>query len=220
VQPFVLSLTQATETGAVYTAAEIGHLAGIAKSAGLRVHMDGARLANALAASGCSPAELTWRAGVDILSFGATKNGAVTADAIIVFDNSVTTELNFRAKRAGQLAAKMRFAAAQLDAYLADNLWLRNAKHANDMTARLAEGLNSVANTYLAGTPQANIVFCRLPQQVIDGLLHEGYGFYHGRWQPGVVRFVTSFATTTHDVDELIHAVRRLTAAAIEQSVS
>jgi threonine aldolase len=220
VQPFVLSLTQATETGAVYTAAEIGHLAGIAKSAGLRVHMDGARLANALAASGCSPAELTWRAGVDILSFGATKNGAVTADAIIVFDNSVTTELNFRAKRAGQLAAKMRFAAAQLDAYLADNLWLRNAKHANDMTARLAEGLNSVANTSLAGTPQANIVFCRLPQQVIDGLLHEGYGFYHGRWQPGVVRFVTSFATTTHDVDELIHAVRRLTAAAIEQSVS
>jgi threonine aldolase len=220
VQPFVLSLTQATETGAVYTAAEIGHLAGIAKSAGLRVHMDGARLANALAASGCSPAELTWRAGVDILSFGATKNGAVTADAIIVFDNSVTTELNFRAKRAGQLAAKMRFAAAQLDAYLADDLWLRNAKHANDMTARLAEGLNSVADTYLAGTPQANILFCRLPQHVVDGLLDEGYGFYHGRWEPGVVRFVTSFATTTHDVDELIHAVRRLTAAAIEQSIS
>jgi threonine aldolase len=217
-QPSVLSLTQATETGAVYTPAEIGHLAGIAKHAGLRVHMDGARLANAVAALGCNPAELTWRAGVDMLSFGATKNGAITTDAIVVFDRSVTTELSFRTKRAGQLAAKMRFAAAQLDAYLADDLWLRNARHANAMTARLEEGLKSIPDTRLAGTPQANILFCRLSQQVIDGLLDEGYGFYHGRWEPGVVRFVTSFATTTHDVDELVHAVRRLTAAAIEET--
>jgi threonine aldolase len=217
-QPSVLSLTQATETGAVYTPAEIGHLAGIAKHAGLRVHMDGARLANAVAALDCNPAELTWRAGVDMLSFGATKNGAITTDAIVVFDRSVTTELSFRAKRAGQLAAKMRFASAQLDAYLADDLWLRNARHANAMTARLEEGLKSIPDTRLAGTPQANILFCRLSQQVIDGLLDEGYGFYHGRWEPGVVRFVTSFATTTHDVDELVHAVRRLTAAAIEET--
>ena len=219
VQPSVLSLTQATETGALYTPAEIGHLAGIAKHAGLRVHMDGARLANAVAALGCNPAELTWRAGVDMLSFGAIKNGSITADAIVVFDRSVTTELSFRAKRAGQLAAKMRFAAAQLDAYLADDLWLRNAWHANAMTARLEEGLKSIPGTRLAGT-QANILFCRLPQQVIDGLLDQGYGFYHDRWEPGVVRFVTSFATTTHDVDELVHAVRRLTAAAIEESRS
>jgi threonine aldolase len=175
--------------------------------------MDGARLANAVAALGCNPAELTWRAGVDMLSFGAIKNGSITADAIVVFDRSVTTELSFRAKRAGQLAAKMRFAAAQLDAYLADDLWLRNAWHANAMTARLEEGLKSIPGTRLAGTPEANILFCRLPQQVIDGLLDQGYDFYHGRWEPGVVRFVTSFATTTHDVDELVHAVRRLTAA-------
>lgn len=220
VQPSVLSLTQATETGAVYTPAEIGHLAGIAKHAGLRVHMDGARLANAVAALGCNPAELTWRAGVDMLSFGAIKNGGITADAIVVFDRSVTIELSFRAKRAGQLAAKMRFAAAQLDAYLADDLWLRNAWHANAMTARLEEGLKSIPGTRLAGTPEANILFCRLPQQVIDGLLDQGYGFYHGRWEPGVVRFVTSFATTTHDVDELVHAVRRLTAGASEESRS
>src|ERR1700757_1804382 len=217
VQPSVLSLTQATETGAVYTPAEIGQLACIAKHAGLRVHMDGARLANAVAALGCNPAELTWRAGVDVLSFGAIKNGSITADAIVVFERSVTTELSFRAKRAGQLASKMRFAAAQLDAYLADDLWLRNARHANAMTARLEEGLKSVPGARLAGT-QANILFCRLPQQIIDGLLDQGYGFYHGRWEPGVVRFVTSFATTTHDVDELVHAVRRLTAAAIEES--
>src|SRR6201997_1578716 len=219
VQPSVLSLTQATETGAVYTPAEIRHLACIAKQAGLRVHMDGARLAHAVAALGCPPAELTWRAGVDVLSFGAIKNGSITADAIVVFERSLTTELSFRVKRAGQLAAKMRFAAAQLDAYLADDLWLRNAWHANAMTARLEVALKSIPGTHLAGT-QANILFCRLPQQVIDGLLDQGYGFYHGRWGPGVVRFVTSFATTTHDVDELVHAVRRLTAAAIEESRS
>lgn len=213
VQPCVLSLTQATETGAVYTPAEIAHLAGIAKDAGLRVHLDGARLANAVAALGCSPAALTWRAGVDMLSFGAIKNGSITADAIVVFKRSVTTELRFRTKRAGQLAAKMRFAAAQLDAYLADDLWLRNARHANAMAARLAAGLRSIPGSRLAGTPQANVLFCHLPQQVIDGLLDQGYGFYHGRWEPGVVRFVTSFATTTHDVDDLVHAIRRLTAA-------
>jgi threonine aldolase len=218
VQPSVLSVTQATETGAVYTPAEIGQLARIAKYAGLRVHMDGARLANAVAALGCRPAELTWLAGVDVLSFGAIKNGGMTADAIVVFDRSLTTELSFRAKRAGHLAAKMRFAAAQLDAYLADDLWLRNARHANAMTARLEEGLRSIPGVRLAGTPQANLLFCRLPQEVIDGLLDQGYDFYHGRWEPGVVRFVTSFATTTADVDALVHAVRGLTVAAIEKS--
>jgi threonine aldolase len=216
----VLSLTQATETGAVYAPAEIQHLAGIAKHAGLRLHLDGARLANAVAALRCSPAEITWRAGVDMLSFGATKNGAMTADAIVVFDRSITTELSFRAKRAGQLAAKMRFAAAQLDAYLADDLWLRNARHANAMTTRLAAGLRSIPGTRIAGTPQANMLFCRLLKQVIDGLLDQGFRFYHGRWEPGVVRFVTSFATTADDVDELIHAVRRLTAAAVEDGGS
>jgi threonine aldolase len=157
---------------------------------------------------------------VDMLSFGAIKNGSITADAIVVFERSLTSELNFRAKRAGQLAAKMRFAAAQLDAYLTDDLWLRNAWHANAMTARLEEGLKSIPGTRLAGTAGANILFCHLPQQVIDGLLDQGYGFYHGRWEPGVVRFVTAFTTTTHDVDGLVHAVRRLTAGAGEESRS
>ncbi|WP_082968981.1 low specificity L-threonine aldolase [Mycobacterium sp. E2699] len=218
VQPSVLSLTQATEAGAVYTPAEIGYLASIAKHAGLRVHLDGARLANAVAALGCHPAELTWRAGVDVLSFGAIKNGSITADAIVVFDRSVTTELSFRAKRAGQLAAKMRFAAAQLDAYLADDLWLRNARHANAMTDRLEKGLKSIPGVRIVGSPEANIVFCHLPQHVVYGLLDRGYGFYHRRWEPGVVRFVTSFATTTHEVDDLVCAVRRLSAGAIEES--
>ncbi|HEX4218719.1 MAG TPA: hypothetical protein VHZ02_10150, partial [Acidimicrobiales bacterium] len=100
------------------------------------------------------------------------------------------------------------------------DLWLRNAWHANAMTARLEEGLKSIPGARLAGTPEANILFCRLPQQVIHGLLDQGYSFYHDRWEAGVVRFVTSFATTTQDVDELVHAVRRLTASALEESRS
>ncbi|WP_030244799.1 MULTISPECIES: threonine aldolase family protein [unclassified Streptomyces] len=209
VEPSVVSVTQATETGAVYTLDEIRTLGSIAEEAGLRLHMDGARFAGAVAALGCTPAELTWRAGVDLLSFGATKNGTMTADAIVVFDRSLTSELAFRAKRAGQLTSKMRFQAAQLDAYLRDDLWLRNAAHANAMAARLQAGLKAVPGVELLGAADANILFCRLPQQITEGLLAENYAFYHDRWEPGVVRFVTSFATTEHDVDHLVRAVVR-----------
>ncbi|MFF4585988.1 threonine aldolase family protein [Streptomyces sp. NPDC001388] len=211
VEPSVVSLTQATETGAVYTLDEIRTLGSLTRDAGLRLHMDGARFAGAVAALGGTPAELTWRAGVDLLSFGATKNGTMTADAIVVFDRSLTPELTFRAKRAGQLAAKMRFHAAQLDAYLTDGLWLRNATHANAMAARLQDGLKALPGVDLLGVADANVVFCRLPQPVTEALLAEGYVFYHDRWEPGVARFVTSFATTEQDVDGLLHAVRRHT---------
>ncbi|MFF3332953.1 threonine aldolase family protein [Streptomyces sp. NPDC002888] len=209
VEPSVVSLTQATETGAVYTLDEIRTLGSIAEEAGLRLHMDGARFAGAVSSLGCTPAELTWRAGIDLLSFGATKNGTMTADAIVVFDPSLTAELAFRAKRAGQLASKMRFHAAQLDAYLTDDLWLRNAAQANAMAARLQDGLKAIPEVGLLGAADANILFCRLPQQVTEGLLADGYAFYHDRWEPGVVRFVTSFATTPQDVDHLLAAVRR-----------
>ncbi|BBC30116.1 L-threonine aldolase [Streptomyces graminofaciens] len=209
VEPSVVGVTQATETGAVYSLDELGTLGGITEEAGLRLHMDGARFAGAVASLGRTPAELTWRAGVDLLSFGATKNGTMTADAIVVFDRSLTPELSFRAKRAGQLAAKMRFQAAQLDAYLTDDLWLRNASHANAMAARLQEGLKAIPEVGLLGATDVNILFCRLPQQVTEGLLADGYAFYHDRWEPGVVRFVTSFATTPEDVDDLLRAVVR-----------
>ncbi|MEU2284524.1 low specificity L-threonine aldolase [Streptomyces sp. NPDC013178] len=209
VEPSVVSVTQATETGAVYTLDEIRTLGSIAQEAGLRLHMDGARFAGAVDSLGCAPAELTWRSGVDLLSFGATKNGTMTADAIVVFDRSLTAELAFRAKRAGQLTSKMRFQAAQMDAYLRDDLWLRNAAHANAMAARLQEGLKAIPGVGLLGAADANILFCRLPQQVTEGLLAEGYAFYHDRWEPGVVRFVTSFTTTEHDVDHLVQAVSR-----------
>lgn len=209
VEPSVVSVTQATESGAVLTVDEIRTLGAITEDAGLRLHMDGARFAAAVAALGCSPADMTWRAGVDVLSFGATKNGTMTADAIVVFDRSLTPELAFRAKRSGQLASKSRYNGAQLDAYLADGLWLRNAAHANAMAARLLEGIKALPGAELLGGADANIVFCRLPQPVIDGLLDEGYVFYHDRWGPGVVRFVTSFATTAEDVDQLLETARR-----------
>lgn len=174
--------------------------------------MDGARFANAVAALGCTPAELTHQAGIDVLSFGATKNGAMTADAIVVFDRSLTPELSFRAKRAGQLTSKMRFQSAQLDAYLTDGLWLRNAAHANTMAERLGNGLKTLPGAELLHAVEANILFCRLPQPIIDQLLaDEGFTFHHDRWEPGVCRFVTAFSTTEHDVDALREAVRRLT---------
>ncbi|MDT7561317.1 MAG: threonine aldolase, partial [Pseudonocardiales bacterium] len=205
------SISQATESGSVYSLEEIRRLSGIAKEAGLRVHMDGARFANALDHLGATPAEMTWRAGIEVLSFGATKNGAMTADVIVSFDPALAAELAFRAKRAGQLASKMRFHTAQIDAYLTDSLWLHNARQANTMATRLGDGLKAIPGTGLLATPQANILFCRLPQQVTEGLLAEGYAFYHDRWQPGIVRFVTAFSHSSDDIDQLLDAVRRHT---------
>lgn len=150
---------------------------------------------------------VTWRAGIDVLSFGATKNGAMTADALVVFDRSLTGQLEYRTKRAGQLTSKMRFQAAQLDAYLTDNLWLRNAAHANAMAARLTDGLRAIPAIRLCGTPEANIVFANIPAAVTQDLLNQGFSFYHDRWAPETVRFVTSFTTTNKDIDDLIHAI-------------
>jgi threonine aldolase len=145
VQPSAVSISQATESGSVYTLDEIRRLSAIAKETRLRVHMDGARFANALDQLGASPAEMTWKAGIDVLSFGATKNGAMTADAIVSFDPALATELAFRAKRAGQLAPKMRFHAAQIDANLTDGLWLRNARQANAMAfSHSADGIDQL----------------------------------------------------------------------------
>ncbi|MFC3966409.1 threonine aldolase family protein [Nocardia jiangsuensis] len=211
VQPSVLSITQATETGSVYSVAELETLTGIAGEAGLRVHMDGARFANALAALGATPAELSWRSGVDVLSFGATKNGTMTADAIVCFDPALATELAFRHKRGGQLTAKMRFQTAQLGAYLTDDLWLRSAAHANAMAERLRAGLAAAPGVRVAGELGANILFCHFPAALTAGLRERGYAFYADRWEPGVVRLVTSFAHRPADIDDLLAAVRALT---------
>ncbi|KAM5353368.1 hypothetical protein ACJ41O_000018 [Fusarium nematophilum] len=208
VQPSVVSISQATESGSVYTIDELHELSSIAKDAGLRVHMDGARFANALVHLEASPAEMTWKAGVDVLSFGLTKNGAMMVDIIISFDPTLASELAFRQKRAGQLASKMRFHTAQIEAYLADGLWLRNARHANGLALRLAAGLQSIPGPEVVREPEANILFCRLAPHVTKELLGRRYQFYHDRWEPGTVRFVTSFSHSPSSVDELVEDVR------------
>ena len=169
--------------------------------------MDGARFANALVSVGGTPAELTWKAGVDVLSFGATKNGALNAEALIVFNEALWETLPFRRKRAGHLISKMRFVAAQMQAYLQDELWLRNARHANSMTGRLAEGLARVAGVELLAPAVTNMLFVKMPEPVLNGLLQQGFDFYHGgRWEEGVARLVTSFQTTPEEVDALVWA--------------
>jgi len=210
VQPSSVSITQATEVGSVYTLSEIGAISEVCRSAKLPLHMDGARFANALVTVGCSPAEMTWKTGVDLVSFGATKNGTFGVDALVSFREDIAGELAFRRKRAGQLSSKMRFMSAQMDAYLRDGLWLRNASNANDMAKALATALALIPGVEILQPPEANILFCRLPTQLIRGLLDMGFGFYHDRWGPGIVRFVTSFSTTAEDVADLVRAASAL----------
>lgn len=210
VQPTSVSITQATESGSLYSVEEVQEIGQICRDNNLKLHMDGARFANALVALNCTPAQMTWQAGVDILSFGATKNGVLAAEAIIVFDKSLVTELAFRRKRGGHLLSKMRFLSAQMDAYLTNGLWLKNATHANVMANRLGQGLASIEGIELLCETQANIIFCRLPDPAIQGLLAQGFRFYHNRWGQGVVRLVTSFATATEEVDAFIKSARQL----------
>lgn len=207
-QPAAVSLTQATEAGTVYRAEEIAELAEVARRHGLAVHVDGARFANAIAHLGCAPADITWRAGVDVLSFGATKNGAAAAEAVIFFDPAKAAEFAFRRKRGGHLFSKMRFLSAQLDAYLADDLWLRNARHANLMAARLAEGLSGIPGARMRYPVEANELFVELPDPTIERLLARGFQFY--RWDGNCIRLVTAFNTAPADVDAFLVAAREI----------
>lgn len=210
-RPVMLTLTQATEAGTVYTLEEIETRAKRAKDAGLGVHMDGARFANALAHLDCSAAQMTWRAGVDLLSLGATKNGCWCAEALVIFDRSLQEEAEYLRKRSGWLFSKSRFVTAQFDAWLKDGLWLELARHANAMADRLRTGIEAAPNARLAWPGQANEVFVLIEAGLAGRLQEKGARFYpwappHGYEMPeaeGVVlyRFVTSFATTEQEVD-------------------
>jgi threonine aldolase len=210
-QPSALSITNPTDYGTVYSVERVRELAGAARARGLRVHIDGARIANAIDALGCTPAELTWQSGVDVVSLGATKNGALSTDAIVCFDPALAEQLTYRVKRAGQVASKMRFQSAQLDAYLTDGLWLRLAATANAAMARLADSLEQLGVGFVA-RPEANIAFVEVPDAVADRLEAAGLLFY--RISPGVIRFVTSFQTTLDDVDEVLHRMSAALTAA------
>ena len=207
-QPAAVSITQVTETGAVYSLDEVKAISAVCKTHGLKLHMDGARFANAVAALGCSAADITWKAGVDLLSFGATKNGALTAEAVVIFDTGLARDFGYRRKRGGHLFSKMRLLSVQWDAYVTDDLWLRNARHANAMAGRLAEGLSQIDGAGITRPVEANIVFPELPRPVIDALKADDYLFYE-RGGENVIRLVCSFATTEQDVDGLIAAVNR-----------
>ncbi len=203
-QPAVLSLTQPTDYGTVYSVEQVAALADRAKSRELRVHLDGARIANAIAALRCSPADLTWRAGVDVFSLGALKNGSLSTDAIVCFDPAVADELHYRVKRAGHVASKMRFQSVQLQTYLTGELWLRLAATANDAMSRLAVGLDKLGLEPV-GRPDVNMAFVRIDDDAIDRLERSGLLFY--RMGPGLVRFVTSFQTTDDDVETALDRI-------------
>ncbi len=205
-QPSAVSLTQVTELGTVYTLDEISAVAEVCRAAGVRLHMDGARFANALVALNCTPAEMSWKRGVDVLSFGATKNGALGCEAIIVFDKSLAEALAFRRKRAGHLFSKMRLLSAQMQAYLAGDLWLRNARHANAMAARLHAGLAPVPGVEFPYPVGANMLFPKFPDGMAARLKDRGFKFYDNRWAPGICRLVTAFNTRAEDVDALVAA--------------
>jgi threonine aldolase len=205
-QPAAVTITQATEAGAVWRPDEVARIGAIARAHGLPLHMDGARFANAAAALGRPPAELTWRAGVDVLSFGATKNGAMAAEAVVFFDPARAAELRYRRKRAGHLFSKMRFLSAQLEACLKDDLWLRNARHANACARRLAEGLAALPGARLAHPCEANEVFVELPEPAIARLQQAGVGFH--RWSGQVVRLVCAWDTALADVERALALAR------------
>jgi threonine aldolase len=204
VQPAVLSITNATEYGLVYRAGEVTALGRLAKERGLAFHMDGARFANALATTGDSPADVTWRAGVDALSFGFIKNGGLNAEALIVFRPELADEIAVRRKRAGHLLSKGRFLAAQILAMLDDDLWLANARAAN-AAARVVAGAAPERLTYPV---EANEIFLKLNADEADGLRAAGFDFYD--WGPGEIRLVTSWDQQGEEIERLASAIRAL----------
>jgi threonine aldolase len=204
VQPFALNITQPTDFGTLYTVDQIRALAQVAHRHGLLVHLDGARFANALVALGCTPAEMTWRAGVDVVSFGATKNGAMNAEAVLVFDEAVAARLPYLMKRGGQVVSKARFLSAQLDRYLADDLWLGRARAANANAQRLALRLQAIAGVELVGRVEINMLFTRLPPRAVEALDRGPYRYYKlGREQ----RFVCRHDQEPAGMDALIDAI-------------
>ena len=206
-KPSAVSLTQATDLGAVYTVDQIRAVVDVAKRRGLKLHMDGARFANALARLGCSPAEATWRSGIDIMSFGATKNGGALCDAIVVFAPDLADGLAVQLRRAGQVWSKMRFASAQLIAYVENGRWLDMARSSNAIAARIAAGLSDTPAARLLAPVEANEIFLELPSMTMDRLEADGFQFY--RRSQSLARFVCRFDTTAAEGDALLTALTR-----------
>ncbi len=223
--PAAVSLTQATEAGTVYQPAELQAIAEVARRHKVRLHMDGARFANAMAFLGVPARQVTWEAGIDVLSFGASKGGCMAAEAVVFFDPALAENFGYRRMRAGHLVSKMRFISAQLEAYLADGLWLKLARHANAMAQRLALGLAAIGEgRHPSAGPgvrvlhpvEINEVFVQMPQPMIAGLRQAGFAFYDWPAPPEeagpAIRLVTAFNTEAADVELFLKAARQLSA--------
>ena len=212
-QPSAVSLTQSTEVGTVYTVEEVRLLSEQAHDLGLRVHMDGARLANAAASLGVPLGDVTTGAGVDVLSLGGTKNGLMFAEAVVVLEPDAVSGMKYLRKMNMQLASKMRFLSAQLVALFEGDLWLRSARHANAMAARLAAAVADIPGVRLTQPTQANGVFVALPPGVAERV-RQAFRFYDWNQATGEVRWMCSFDTTESDVDGLVAAVRECSQSA------
>lgn len=199
-KPKVVSITQATELGTVYSVEEVRAIAAMAKRHHLRLHMDGARFANAVAHLGCHPSDITWRAGVDVLCFGGTKNGLPVGEAVVFFDRALSQDFAWRVKQGGQLASKMRFISAPWLGMLDGDTWLRHARHANAMAQRLFEAIRDVPGVEVLHPPEANAVFAHLPRAVIDALHAKGWRFYEFIADGGC-RLMCAWDTTPEAVD-------------------
>jgi threonine aldolase len=205
-QPSAVSITQATEAGTVYSPDEIADIAHRCRAHGLRLHMDGARFANAVAGLNCAPADLTWRAGVDVLSFGATKNGAMAAEAVVFFKPELAESFLYRRKRGGHLFSKSRFLSVQLLAMLENGLWLRLARAANARARELADGLGRLPGAKVVWPVQANEVFVKLPVAAAEAMRQRGALFHTWSEADSLYRFVCSFDKTAEDTTALVQA--------------
>ncbi|HJM96984.1 MAG TPA: low specificity L-threonine aldolase [Acidimicrobiales bacterium] len=204
-QPGAISITQSTEYGTLYTVEELKEVIGIAKQAGLRVHMDGARIANATAALGVPIADFTCDLGVDILSFGGTKNGMAYGEAIVVFNPELAEAAEFIQKQSAQLPSKMRYIAAQFSAMFKDNLWLKHASHANEMAQLLAEGISGIRDVEITQSTEVNAVFAKLPKEAIATL--QEWSYFYDWEKENEVRWMTSYVTTPKDVERLVEGI-------------
>jgi threonine aldolase len=210
-RPRALSLSCPTELGTVYQPEEVAALGAVARRHGLRVHMDGARFANAVASLGVTPAEMTWKAGVDVLSFGGTKLGSPVGEAVVFFNRALGEEFAYRCKQAGQLASKMRFLSAPWTVLLRDDLWLEIAGRANARARRLEAGLRSVSGVEILYPVEANAVFARLPEHVHGGMRDRGWRYY--LFIGGGARLMCSWSTTEEEVDAFLRDIRELARA-------
>ena len=209
-KPQVLSITQTTELGTIYTPDELIAIHGLTKRLNLKLHMDGARFANAVASLQVHPKELTWRAGVDVLTFGGTKNGMPMGEAVVFFEKKLADEFEYRCKQAGQLASKMRYLSAPWLGLLKDGAMLRNATHANACARKLADAIANIPGVNLVHPTDANAVFAQLPEETITALRDKGWVFYTFIGS-GHCRFMCSWATTEADIMSLVNDIQEIT---------